>query len=157
MRHYIPLAHEIKMEKIIKFVAKYGLKCTRHKQMKEMHQSPTAVVLLIVRHYNINTISWWTPAKRGRNVEIDIKRITINKTNNKDGLLKLFLFLNRVILKYSSKVTISNIILEHFYVAGRIKYKYYFFTACLIKTNRTTSFHLVKKKVFVRRRNIFYR
>ena len=36
---------------------------------------------------------------------IDIKKIAIkNKTNNKDGLLKLFRFLNRVILKYSSKV-----------------------------------------------------
>ena len=43
------------------------------------------------------------------NVVIDIKRMTINKTNNKDGLLKLFLFLNRVILKYSSKVIFNKI------------------------------------------------
>ena len=43
------------------------------------------------------------------NVVIDIKRMILNKTNNKDGLLKLFLFLNRVILKYSSKVIFNKI------------------------------------------------
>ena len=67
-----------------------------------MHQSPTAVVLLIVRHYN-------TDDHLLMNVVIDIKRMTTNKTNNKDGLLKLFLFLNRVILKYSSKVIFNKI------------------------------------------------
>ena len=38
--------------------------------------------------------------------------------------------------------------LRTFYVAGRIKYKYYFFTVCVIKTKRTTGFHFVKKKRF---------
>ena len=45
--------------------------------------------------------------------------------------------------------------LGHFYVAGRIKYKYYSFTVCVIKTNRRTGFHLLKKKVFSEGKTFF--